>query len=285
MNRSLLKYITALVLFGSNGIIASAISMNSYEIVMFRTLIGSIFLLLMFFLSKNKFSFYKHKKGLLFLLISGIAMGAGWIFLYEAYRLIGVGVASLLYYCGPVLVIAVSIIIFKEKVTTFKIFGFLAVILGIILINIPSFQAPHAGLGVFYAALSAIMYAFMVIFNKKATGIDRRENAALQLCIAFFAVFIFTLCKQSFSFLIPAGSLVPLIILGLVNTGIGCHLYFTSICDLDVQSVAILGYLEPLSAVILSAIFLHEKMTLLQAFGVVLILGGAISAEQKKNNC
>jgi drug/metabolite transporter (DMT)-like permease len=62
-------------------------------------------------------------------------------------------------------------------------------------------------------------------------------------------------------------------------TGIGCYFYFSSIGDLQVQTVAILGYLEPLSALFFSAAFLGETLSVLQLIGAVLILGGAAFSE------
>ena len=60
----------ALLLFGSNGIVASRISMNSYEIVMFRTLIGSLLLIILYLATNHRFTFYKHKKSFAFLALS-----------------------------------------------------------------------------------------------------------------------------------------------------------------------------------------------------------------------
>ena len=98
------KYLFALILFGSNGIVASLIQLNSLQIVLLRTMIGSILLIALFFFTGGKLIFYKHKKQFFFLCISGMAMGASGMFLYEAYARIGVSIASLLYYCGPVIV-------------------------------------------------------------------------------------------------------------------------------------------------------------------------------------
>ncbi len=120
MKRAYFKYIFALLLFGSNGIVASRIPMSSYEIVLLRTLLGSFLLLALFALGKGKFTFYKHKKQFFYLAVSGVAMGTSWMLLYEAYARIGVGISSLLYYCGPVIVMALSPLLFREKLDVFK---------------------------------------------------------------------------------------------------------------------------------------------------------------------
>ncbi len=281
-NKAFFKYLFALLLFGSNGIVASFIDLSSQKIVLLRTMIGSFLLISLFFMSGGKPIFYKHKKHSLFLTLSGIAMGTSWMFLYEAYTRIGVSIASLLYYCGPIIVMMLSPLLFKERLTTNKVFGFLAVIIGVILINGNAFDDKGDMLGIVCGLLSAVMYAFMVICNKKAKDIVGLENSTLQLTTAFLTVAIFVGSRQDFVMQIAPTSIVPILILGLLNTGIGCYFYFSSIGKLKVQTVAIFGYLEPLSAVLLSVIFLNETMLPLQIIGAVLIIGGAIISEPKK---
>ena len=279
MNKAYFKYIAALLMFGSNGIVASYISLNSYEIVFTRTLIGSLFLLLIFVFSKQKVQFWKNKSHLLYLVISGVAMGTSWMFLYEAYAQIGVSIASLAYYCGPVIVMILSPIIFKEKMTWAKLLGFLAVILGMFCVNAQALSQGSISWGLIFGILSALMYAFMVIFNKKAVSITGLENPMCQLITSFLTVAIFVGLKQGFLINITQGNLMPILLLGVVNTGIGCYFYFSSIGDLPVQTVAICGYLEPLSALIFSVAFLGENLGLVQIAGAVLILGGAVFGE------
>ena len=274
--RSYFKYIIGLLLFGSNGIVASYIALSSYEIVLLRTLIGSLFLIVLFFAGRGKLTFYRHKRQFLWLTVSGIAMGTSWIFLYEAYARIGVGISSLLYYCGPVIVMALSPLLFKEKLTVFKSIGFLSVLIGAFLISGNAFSGNGDVFGIFCGLLSAVMYSLMVIFNKKAKAITGLENAALQLFISFLTVAVFVSFKQGFAIDIQQASIAPIFILGLLNTGIGCYFYFSSIGNLPVQTVAICGYLEPLSAVLFSVLLLGERLLPLQIIGAVMILGGAV---------
>ena len=273
------KYLFALILFGSNGIVASLIQLNSLQIVLLRTMIGSILLIALFFLTGGKLIFYKHKKQFFFLCISGMAMGASWMFLYEAYARIGVSIASLLYYCGPVIVMILSSFLFQEKLTFCKVIGFLSVLLGIFLVNGNAFEESGDLFGVTCGLLSAVMYAFMVICNKKAKDITGLENSTLQLFISFLTVAVFLGVKQGYAMEITQESIFPILFLGLCNTGIGCYFYFSSIGKLPVQTVAICGYLEPLSAVLFSVVFLKESMSSGQIVGAVLILGGAILGE------
>ena len=167
MKKPFLKYIIALLLFGSNGIVANYINLTSMETVLLRTFIGSVLLITLFVLTKQNLTFHKNLQSFFFLCISGIAMGMSWIFLYEAYWQIGVGIASLCYYCGPVIVIVLSPFIFKEKLNTPKVIGFLSVLCGIFLVNGNSYENNQNSWGIFCGLMSAFMYAFMIIFNKK----------------------------------------------------------------------------------------------------------------------
>lgn len=276
------KYILALLLFGSNGIVASYIELSSLQIVLLRTMIGSMLLVALFFIGGGKLTFYKHKRQFIFLAVSGVAMGASWMLLYEAYARIGVGIASLLYYCGPVIVMALAPLLLQEKLTANKIIGFLAVVVGVILTNGNAFDGNGDLFSILCGLLSALMYAFMVICNKKAKDIVGLENAAMQLTIAFLTVAVFVGLKQGYTMHISGTNILPVLILGLLNTGIGCYLYFSSIGKLNVQTVAICGYLEPLSAVLFSVMFLKERLLPLQIVGAVLIIGGAMCGELVK---
>lgn len=273
------KYIAGLLLFGSNGIVASHIALSSYEIVFTRTLIGSLFLVLLFLVSKQQVQFYKNKLHLLYLVISGVAMGTSWMFLYEAYAQIGVSIATLAYYCGPVIVMMLSPIVFQEKMTAVKLLGLLAVLVGMFFVNAQALSEGKTGWGLFCGIMSAVMYAFMVIFNKKASSITGLENAMWQLIASFITVALFVGLKQGFVVQVALVNLAPILILGIVNTGIGCYFYFSSIGYLSVQTVAICGYLEPLSALLFSVVLLGEKLDAVQIVGAVLILGGAAFGE------
>jgi drug/metabolite transporter (DMT)-like permease len=273
------KYIVALLLFGSNGIVASHIALSSYDIVFTRTLIGSLLLVLIFVFSKQKVRFWKNKAHLLYLVISGVAMGTSWMFLYEAYARIGVSLATLAYYCGPIIVMILSPLLFREKLVSAKLLGFLAVVVGMLCVNGQAVLQGSESWGLVFGILSAITYAFMVIFNKKAVSITGLENPMWQLIISFITVAIFVGLKQGYSINLMQGNLLPILILGVLNTGIGCYFYFSSIGELPVQSVAIGGYIEPLSALLFSAALLGETLNPLQIAGAALILGGAAFGE------
>lgn len=280
--KAFIKYVCALLLFGLNGIVASQISMTSYEIVFLRTLIGSILLAILFLLAKGKFTIKKYPKDSAFIIFSGIAMGTSWMFLYEAYQQIGVSLSSLLYYCGPVIVMILSPLIFKERLTVPKISGFLIVLIGIFLVNGKAAISGGNSWGLFCGGMSALMYFFMVTLNKQSKKITGMENSVIQLTVSFLTVAVFVGFKQHFALSVPIEDWKWILILGLVNTGLGCYLYFSPLSKLPVQTVAVCGYLEPLSAVVFASLILGESMSFYQIIGAICIIGGAMIGEMIK---
>ena len=279
MKRAYLTYFLALLLFGSNGVVASHIGLNSYEIVLLRSLLGSAILIAIFIFSRHKLTALQNKKDLLFIALSGLAMAADWLFLFEAYAQIGVSLGMLINYCGPAIVVALSPVLFKERVTWQKCIALAAALIGAFLISGQAAAEGVSAWGLACAGLSALSYAAMVIFNKMSRQIVDMENSTLQLFFTFVTVAVFVGCKQGFYMEITAGDWLPILWLGLANTGAGCYFYFSSIGRLPVQTVAICGYIEPLSAVLLAVVLLRETMSPLQLLGALFIVFGAILGE------
>ena len=175
MDKATKKYLLSLFLFGSNGIVASLIDLPSVFIVLARVSLGAAALAAAVLLSRSarkNLQSPKHPRQAACLYISGAALGAAWLFLFESYRYIGVGVASLLYYCGPVIVMALSPMVFKTHLTAVKVSGFAAVVLGAFLVVGQGLGEGIAPLGLFLGGMSAVCYAVMVIFSKKVDKID-----------------------------------------------------------------------------------------------------------------
>ena len=278
MNIALAKHLFSLLLFGSNGIVASRIALTSYEIVFLRCLLGSLLLGAIVLAARKPLGILREKRSAMLIAASGMAMGASWMFLYEAFTQIGVSFATLTYYCGPVILVALSPILFGESLTRLKLLALGMVAAGAVLLN-----GPLAGggslWGLFCGFMAALCYVAMVALNKKAKGVSGMENTLLQLVAALGTVSAFLLWKQGLSLDVAAGDWPFILVLGLVNTGYACWLYFSSIGRLPVQTVAVCGYVEPLSAVLFSVLLLGETMSLWQALGAALIFAGAVLSQ------
>ncbi len=274
-------FVISLVLFGSNGVVADGISLSSAQIVLMRTLLGSLMLAAALLVLKDRRAFGDSRQRM-YLAVSGAAMGISWILLYEAYLLSGVGLSSVLYYCGPAIVMALSPFVFGEKLTAASIAGFAAVLAGSVMLCAgPSSSGDSRGY--LLAAGSAVCHAVMIIFSKKADRIGGLENSAMQLAVSFLTVLIYLVATSGVPDSIEAEDWPRLLMLGFANTGLGCLLYFSAIVKLKAQTVAISGYLEPLTAVVLAMLLLGEDMSAMQWAGVALVIAGAAYSETRRN--
>lgn len=199
-----LKYISALLLFGLNGIVAAQIPLTSTEIVVLRSFFGTAFLIVILAATRQKLTCLRCPRQAVLVAVSGAAMGASWLLLYRAYELVGVSIATLLYYCGPVLVMALSPIFFKEKLTIPKIIGIIVVFCGVIMLNGVGGGTLDA-LGLLCGIGGAALYVLMVITNKKA-GLPGLENTTVQLLFGFLTAAVFYLLQGGAIPAVPAES-------------------------------------------------------------------------------
>lgn len=223
------------------------------------------------------------------LALNGALIGLNWILLFEAYNYTTVPIATLCYYMQPTIVILLSPVIFREKLTKKKGICALIAIIGMFFVSgiIGSGSGMSAvtgdGLkGIIFGLGAAALYSTVVIINKKLPAIDAYEKTIIQLFSAAIVLIPYLAVSQDFSelkVLVNPVVLAMLLIVGIVHTGIAYALYFGSVDGLKAQSIAILSYLDPISALILSAIILHEAMTVTGIIGAVLILGAAFVSE------
>ncbi len=262
--KAYLCYFSALVLFGSNGVVASILSLSSGTIVFLRSVLGGAALLTLFLLTGHRFIIGRYPKDLFFIALSGAAMAADWLLLFEAYARIGVSLSMLINYTGPALIVALSPFLLKERITLSKLVALITALLGACLVSGRAAASGVDGFGLLCAVFSAIAYALMVLSDKLAREVTGFENAVLQLLCAAAVVTVFTAVRGELSFRLLPSDVFPALLLGLVNAGIGCGCYFLSIGALPAQTVAVFGCAELLFAVLLSILILHESMSPLQ---------------------
>lgn len=281
--RAKLKNITAMLLFGSIGLFVKSIHLSSSEIALARGLIGAAVLLAASALMRNQLSFSAVRKNLILLAASGIAIGANWICLFEAYRYTTVSIATLCYYLAPVFVVALSPFILKEKLTPLKAICILLSLMGMVLIagiSAPGEENPSRITGIFFGISAAALYASVIIINKFLKNITAVESTTAQLGIAAFVLLPYVLLTEDLTKIsVTPLSILLLLIVGVVHTGFGYLIYFSSVSELKGQTVAVFSYIDPITAIFLSALVLHERMGLLQILGAVLILGSTLLSE------
>ena len=286
--KSKLEFIGAMLIFGTIGLFRRMIPFPSSLIAATRGLIGTLFLLFFLTLTHQKLSVSSIKKNLIPLVLSGTLMGFNWILLFESYNYTSVAVSTVCYYMAPVFVILAAPVFFKEKLTLKKIICAAFAFAGILLVS-GIFKTSFTGLneikGVLFGLAAAVLYASVILINKKLTSIESFDRTILQLGTSAIVLFPYTMMTENLSSLTFDGNvLILLLITGIVHTGIAYTLYFHSIKTLDTQSIAIYSYIDPMSAILFSALFLNETVTAIEMIGMVLILGSAFLSEIQKKS-
>ena len=280
-----LKNIIAMIIFGTIGIFVRYISLSSGEIALFRALIASIIIMIYKFIKEKKISFGELKRDILFLFLSGVAIGFNWILLFEAYKYTTVSIATLSYYFAPVIVMVVCPILFKERITIKQIMYFIMATIGLIMvINVKSIDKSN-NIGIAFGLGAAVLYAAVIILNKfikNVTGIDR---TLIQFIAAIIVLLPYVLGTTGINIgSLKPNSIISLLILGIIHTGFAYCLYFSSLKDLEGQEAAILSYIDPLVAIIISLTILGEEINLLQIIGGLIILSFTLLNEINSNN-
>ncbi len=276
------KLILAMTIFGTIGIFVKYIPLPSSVIACVRGFVGVGFLLLVTLIKKSKISFKDIKKNLLLLVISGAFIGINWILLFEAYRYTTVATATLCYYMAPIFVTIASPFILKEKLTFKKVVCILMALLGMVFVSgIVGTGSLHISVaGIAFGLGAALFYACVVLLNKFIKDISAYDKTMTQLLVASAVILPYALLTADVSLSdLDVKALICLLIVGVVHTGFAYMIYFSSIGTLKAQTVAIFSYIDPVIAIILSALLLKEEMGIFGIIGAVLILGSTLFSE------
>lgn len=270
-----LMLMASMAIFGTLSIFVRNIPVSSGELALYRAILAACLIGGFLLVTGQKIPFSAIKRSLPFLLISGVAMGINWILLFEAYKYTTVSVATLSYYFAPVLVTIVCPFLFKERLTKKQLFCFVMSTAGLVMITgVGLAGGSNHFVGILYGLGAAFFYATVILLNKfirDVTGIHRTFLQFLSCCVVLLPYVLLTDGIHLGD--MDASGWGNLLVVGLVHTGITYCLYFSSLKRLPGQRVAILSYIDPLVAVIVSVTVLGQPLTLWQTLGGGLILG------------
>lgn len=270
-----LMLIASMTIFGTLGIFVRNIPVSSGELALYRAVFAALLIVVFLLLTKQRIPFANIKKEVPLLLVSGVAMGINWILLFEAYKYTTVSVATLSYYFAPVIVTVVCPILFREKLTGKQIVCFIMSTTGLVLITgIGDVGSGNDFVGILFGLGAAVFYATVILLNKFIKNVEGIHRTFLQFLAAIVILIPYVIATSG----VTLGNLdgigwVNLLIVGLIHTGVTYCMYFSSLKELPGQKAAILSYIDPLVAVLVSVAILGESMTLWQVIGGILILG------------
>ena len=267
--------VLSMAVFGTLGPFVRGIPVSSGELALYRATLAAVLIGLFLAVTGQKIPFGKIRREVPLLLASGVAMGINWILLFEAYRYTTVSVATLSYYFAPVIVTAVSPVLFREKLTGKQILCFIMSTVGLVMITgIGELDGSSHLTGILFGLGAAVFYASVVLLNKFIRNVAGIHRTFLQFLAALLVLVPYVLLTSGVTLdKMTAMGGINLLVVGLIHTGVTYCLYFSSLKELPGQRAAILSYIDPLVAVLISVVVLKEPMTLWQAAGGVLILG------------
>ena len=280
MKKEKLQFITSMIIYGTIGLFRKMIPLSSSMLAFLRAFIGMLFLLSFVISSKKKISADAIARNRKILLISGAILGFNWILLFEAYNYTTVATATLCYYMAPVLMLLISHFVYKEKIGAKKWVCIAVSLVGMALVTGNVAGGLKGTKGVILGLLAAVLYAAIVMNNRRLKDISPVDQTIVQLAVSSAVLLPYILIREGFGATDWSLKCILLVlVVGIVHTGFAYLLYFGTIVTLPTNFVAIGSYIDPAVAVVLSALILKEPMTPLNALGAVLIIASLIVSE------
>lgn len=283
-SRSLLPLVISMVIFGTIGLVRRSIPLPSDVIAFARGILGGVFLILYLKVTGRPLNWTAiRRRDFLLLVFTGAMIGFNWILLFEAYNNTTVAIATLCYYMQPVIILLVSPFVLKEKLTAKKTACIIAAVIGMFLISGVSGQAGMQGnhmRGILFGLGAAVLYAGVVLLNKKLADVPVFEKTIIQLLSAALCLLPYMVIHGTLhAYALEGTGIWMLLVAGILHTGIAYALYFSAVGGLPAQTSALFGYIDPVTAILLSALFLHEPLSAAGIAGTVLIIGSALVSE------
>ena len=283
VTRARLSLIASMCIFGTIGLVRRFLPVPSGFLAMVRGLLGAVFLLLLVYLRGGRLSRGAIRANLPRLCLSGALIGFNWILLFEAYRYTTVATATLCYYMAPVFILLAAPFVLREQLTPRKALCVAAALFGMVLVSGVA-RAGFSGMGEWRGVAcglgAAVLYACIVLLNKFIRDIPAYDKTIVQIGTAGAVLIPYVLLvEDASSVTFTPATVLLLFVAGLVHTGCAYALYFGSMDALSAHTLALLSYLDPVIAILLSALVLREPMTISQALGAALILCAAVADE------
>lgn len=269
--------------FGTIGIFVRWIGLPSSVIALVRGAVGAAFLLLLARFRHAPIDRAALRRRWQLLLLSAVMMSFNWITLFEAYRYTTVATATLCYYMAPIFVTLISPVLLKERLTARKLLCVFLALAGMVFVSgVPQsgLPGPSEAKGILLALCSAALYAGVILINKYLAGVPAYDRTLLQLACAAAVMIPYILLTEDLSAMsvTPLGA-VLLLIVAVFHTGWCYALYFGSMTVLSAQTVALFSYIDPIVAILLSALLLREPLGWSGILGAALVLGSTLVSE------
>lgn len=271
-----------MMLFGTIGTLSRFINMPSSVICLGRAFFGVIAILAVISLRRERTDAEAIRRNIGWLVLSSVLMCANWICQFEAFKYTTIAVSTLCYYMQPVFYILASAVVLKERLSPKKMACVVIAFCGMILVSGVLQTGLHLSelRGVIFGVTGGFFYAMVVLINKYMKDISPMNTTIMQLALVSVIMLPYSALTGAFSSVsVTVTGIVCLLVLGFLHTGVGYMIYFDAVNKLPAQTVGILSYIDPVEAVLLSALFLREPISAAAVAGAVMILGAAAYSE------
>lgn len=284
----LLKMIASMVIFGSVGLFVSFLPFSSGLLAGVRALLGALSMAVVLIFRHKTINKAGMRKNAGWLIASGVALALNWVLLLEAYRYTTVAMATLCYYMAPLFVTVLAPLLLKERLTVARLVCTMVAVAGAVLIVIEDVVAGGVSFageqlkGMILALTASALYAAVILLTKQVKSLGAQETTFCQLSAAMLVALPIALFWQgdAVTITLSANTLWPLLVIGVIHTGVAYALFFDAAAKLPAQSTAILSYINPVTAILLTAFVIDQQaMTAFQIAGVVLIAAAVVIGE------
>lgn len=285
MLQGYLAIIASMLIWGSVGVFARKAGQDPVISVTYRLIFGAVALGLASLMqrrsaaaSQETASAQRRPGHWMWLVLSGIALSANWLFFFKAVDTTTISNAVLSYYTAPILVALATPFVLREPLERRTVMATALAFAGVVIMLYQPGQ-PLSGtdlLGISYGLTAACFYALVTLSMRWISGISS-VNMVLVQCVSAAAVLIPYVLNThgSAALRVPAGALGLLAVIGVVHTALALFLYVQGLRSIKVQHVGVLAYLDPVSAVLFAYLFLREVPAANSLIGGALVLGGS----------
>lgn len=282
--RAQIHFIISMLIFGTIGLFVKFIPLSAGIIASSRGILGGLFICILLLTKKDKISIISIKENFKMLLLSGFLISSNWIFLFEGFKYSTVSIVIVLYYLCPIFLLIWSAVFFKEKISIKQVICIVIALIGVVLISgllNGNGKSLNQIKGIVYGILAGVFYSLVILCNKKLKNVKQPESTMIQIFIAGLFVLLHALfTTKVINVSMNMYSIFMLLIVVIIHTGIAYIMYFDAVSKLKTGTVAILSYLDPVFALMMSVLFLKEKMGIIEIIGALLILSSAYISEK-----
>lgn len=285
--KGILNGIIASTSYGMNplfGLPLYAIGIGVNSVLFYRYFLAVIiyFIWLKFF---KKASLKISRQEIIPLFFLGIFFSLSSLTLFEAFHYIEAGIACTILFIYPVMVAIIMAIFFKEKITKTVIFAILLTSIGIILLYKGKPDTALSIKGILIVLTSALLYALYIVGVKNIKPVKVMNSARLSFYVMLFGLIVYIVNLKFCTTLQILPNLKAWLFaigLALFPTIISLETITIAIQLIGSTNTAILGALEPLTAIFFGILFFHEQLTLRISIGIILILFGVFLIISRK---